>query len=254
SSSAASQPGAFGGPVPAPVPGRQIVQSAQLQLSATPGRVDDVAQQVFNVVGNEDGIVDRSAVTATGTTAGGAFFQLRFPSANLAAALTALSQLHGARVVSRTDATQDITGQVGGAGEQLAQARALRRALLHQLAAATTTEQIDSLKIQLRDVDASIASRLSTLKGLKRQVAYSKVSVSIDAAAPPPPAVAGGGGGGFSFGRGAHDAGRVLVVVAGVALIVLAALVPVALLAALAAWIGHLLRRRRREQALDAAA
>jgi uncharacterized membrane protein (Fun14 family) len=56
---------------------------------------------------------------------------------------------------------------------------------------------------------------------------------------------------GFTIGKAAHDAGRVLVVVAGVALIVLAVMVPVGLVAALLAWVGFAVRRRRREQALD---
>ena len=45
-------------------------------------------------------------------------------------------------------------------------------------------------------------------------------------------------GGSFTLGRAAHDAGRVLTVGAGVALIALAVLVPVGLVAALAWWIG----------------
>jgi hypothetical protein len=48
-----------------------------------------------------------------------------------------------------------------------------------------------------------------------------------------------------------HDAGRVLVVAAGVALIALAVLVPLGLLVALGLWVAAALRRRRREQALD---
>jgi hypothetical protein len=59
--------------------------------------------------------------------------------------------------------------------------------------------------------------------------------------------------GGFTLDKAVHDAGRVLTVAAGVALIALAALVPVGLVAALGLWIGLALRRRRREQALDAA-
>jgi uncharacterized membrane protein YqiK len=42
-------------------------------------------------------------------------------------------------------------------------------------------------------------------------------------------------------------------VAAGVALIVLAVIVPVGLLAGLAWWVGSAVRRHRREQALDAA-
>ncbi|HEX4011732.1 MAG TPA: DUF4349 domain-containing protein [Solirubrobacteraceae bacterium] len=254
SSSASSAPSASAAPgSPAPSPGstggRQIVQSAQVQLSTAPSRIDDVAQQVFDVVGQESGIVSSSSVTATGNVDGNAVFKLSIPSANLSATLNALSRLHGANVLSRTDATNDITGQVGGAGQRLAEARALRTSLLKQLAAATTTEQVDSIKAQLRGADASIASDLSTLRGLKRQVAYSNVVVGIQAMTPPPPVSKGGGG--FTLGRAAHDAGRVLVVVAGVALIALAVLVPLGLVAALVAWVGLAVRRRRREQALD---
>ena len=41
------------------------------------------------------------------------------------------------------------------------------------------------------------------------------------------------------------------MVAAGVALIALAGLVPVALLVAIGLWLGYAVRRRRREQALD---
>lgn len=45
---------------------------------------------------------------------------------------------------------------------------------------------------------------------------------------------------------------RVLTVAAGVALIAAAAIVPIALIAALAWWIAAAVRKRRREHALDA--
>jgi hypothetical protein len=232
------------------IPGkRQVVQSAQLVLSVSPHRVDDVAQQVFDVVGQEKGYVNGSNVTSGGN-GGGASFQLSVPSANLAATLAALSQLKSAHVVSRTDNTNDITGQVGGAGQRLAEARALRSSLLKQLANAVTTEQVDSIQARLHDANASIASDLSTLRGLQRQVAYSNITLRIQSATAPPP-VTHHHSSGFTIGSAAHDAGRVLVVVAGVALIVLAVLVPVGLVAALLAWVGFAVRRRRRDQALD---
>ena len=46
---------------------------------------------------------------------------------------------------------------------------------------------------------------------------------------------------------------HVLTVAAGVALIAIAALTPVALVAALVWWVASAVRRRRREQALDSA-
>jgi hypothetical protein len=234
-------------PAAAPLPSgkRQVVQSAQLQLSTVPGRIDNVAQQVFNVVATEKGFVQSSNVTATGNPNANAEFQLSVPSDNLAPTLNALSSLRGANVVSRSDATNDITGQLGGAGQRLAEARALRRSLLKQLAAATTATAVQSIRARLHDADASIASDLATLRGLQRQVAYSQIGVNVQATA------AAGQGSSFTLGRAAHDAARVLVVVAGAALIALAVLVPVGLVAALLAWAGFAIRRRRREQVLD---
>jgi hypothetical protein len=246
SSSASSAAGAP--PLQPPTTGRKVVQGAQLNLAAAPNRIDDVAQEVYDVIGQENGIVQGSSVTQGG--AGGyANFQLSVPSEALGQTMTRLSSLTYAQVVSRTDSSQDITGQVGGAGRALADARALRTSLLKQLAAATTTEQIDSLKAQIRDAEASIASDQAALNRLNHRVDFSQVAVFVNARPVPPPA--SNGDGGFTLGKAAHDAGHVLTVVAGVALIALAALTPVALVLALAWWVASALKRRRREQALD---
>ena len=231
-----------------PTTGRKVVQGAQVNLAAAPNRIEDVAQEVYDVIGQENGIVQGSSVTQGGV-GGYANFQLSVPSASLGQTMTLLSSLNYAQVVSRTDSSQDITGQVGGAGRALADARALRTSLLKQLAAATTTEQIDSLKAQIRDAEASIASDQATLNRLNHQVDYSQVAVFVNAR--PVPAPASHGGGGFTLSKAVHDAGHVLMVVAGVALIALAALTPIALVAALVWWVGATLKRRRREQALD---
>jgi len=233
-----------------PTTGRKIVQSAQLNLTAPPNRIDDVAQQVYNVIGSVNGVVENSTVTQGG--AGGyAEFQLSIPNASLGQAMSRLSSLSGAQVVSRTDSSQDITDQYGAAQRALADARTLRTSLLKQLADATTTEQVDSLKAQIRDAEASISSDQATLNRLNHQVGFSQLSLQINARTVPAPVSHGSGG--FGIGKAAHDAGRVLTVAAGVALITLAALTPIALVAALFWWVGSALRRRRREQALDAA-
>ncbi len=233
----------------APTAGRQIVQSAQLSLSTNPKDVDTVAQQVFNVISAQNGVVKSSQVTATNSANGYAQFELSVPSANLSQTMGALSRLHGASVVSRTDSTQDITQQVGGAGMRLADARALHAALLRKLAAATTTAEIDGLKAQIAAVEATIARDQSTLRSLHRQVSFSNIAVTINAASAPGHPVSGGGS--FTIGKAAHDAGRVLVVAAGAALITLAIMVPVGLVIALILWVGFWIRRRRREHALD---
>ena len=235
-------------PLQPPTSGRKVVQGAQLNLTAAANRIDDVAQEIYDVIGQVNGIVQNSSVTQGGP-GGNASFQLSVPSGSLGQTMTQLSSLTYAQVVSRTDSSQDITDQYGAATRALADARALRTSLLKQLASAVTTEQIDSLTAQIHDAEASISSDQATVNGLNRKVNYSEVYVSVQAKPAPAPVTHKSGG--FTIGKAAHDAGHVLTVVAGVALIALAALTPVALVIALAWWVGAALRRRRREQALD---
>ena len=231
-----------------PTTGRKVVQSAQLNLAAASSRVDAVAQEVYNVVGQVNGIVNSSTVTQGGPN-GYASFQLSVPSASLPETMSRLSQLTYAQVTSRTDNTQDITNQYNATASALADARALRTSLLKQLANAVTTEQVQSLTAQIHDAEASISSDEATLGRLNNQVNFSQINVEINTSTPLPPVAHKSGG--FGIGRAAHDAGRVLTVAAGGALIAIAALTPVGLLVALVWWVGAAFRRRRREQALD---
>ncbi len=230
-----------------PSNGRKTIQSAQVSLATAPDRVDDVSQEVLNVVAQENGIVKQSSVTQTGGPDGYATFQLSIPTANLGQAMARLSSLPNAQVASRTDASQDVNDTYDADVRRLADAQALRSSLLKQLAAATTQSQTTALEAQIRSADAQIASAQGTLNLLNQHISFSQVQVTIqgDGKASAGPA--------FTIGRATHDAGRVLTVVAGAALIALAALLPIALLVALAWWVGALLRRRRREHALDVA-
>jgi hypothetical protein len=230
-----------------PSSGRKITQSSQLVLTTAPNQIDQVAQELYKVLGPVGGIVVSSQVTQTGGLDGNATFQLSIPSSQLSVTMTRLSELPNSRVASRTDSTQDVTNQYNGLTTQLGDARALRTALLKQLALAVTTQQIDSLKARIHDADAQIAYYLGQLAGLGHQINYSQVSVAINAA----PVPVSHGSSGFTIGKALHTAGRVLTVAAGVALIGLAGLLPVALVVALFWWIGAALRRRRREHALD---
>jgi hypothetical protein len=236
-------------PVQPPANGRKIIQSAQLALTTAPSRIDEVAQELFVVVGQVRGIVNNSNVTATSGPGGYAQFQLSIPSSMLPQAMASLSSLRYAKVTSRTDSTQDVNDQYTGDVRALADARALRTSLLKQLASASTQAQIDSLTARIHDAEASISSDEATLRSLNRQINYSQVEVTINGGPVPVPVQRGQGG--FGLGRAAHDAGRVLTVAAGIALIAAAALLPVSLLGALGWWIAGTVRRRRREQALD---
>jgi hypothetical protein len=193
--------------------GRKLTQSSQLTLGAARERIETVAQEIYNVVGDQNGFVDSSSVTSAGT-GGYAHFQLSVPSITLPQTMSALSTLPYAKVLQRTDTVEDITGQ-------------FRDALRHH--------------------------KKKQLKALRRQVAYSQVTINVQAVIPPPPVHHHSRQTGFSIASAAHTALRVLVVIAGIALIALAVLVPLALVAALLWWIADALKRRRREQALDAA-
>jgi hypothetical protein len=194
-------------------------------------------------------VVKNSNVTAG---AGGyAQFQLSIPSGNLGATMTALSGLRYAHVASRTDATQDVNNAYVSATRQLADDRALRTSLLKQLGRAVTQAQIDSLNGRIHDAEKSIARDEAAIRSLNNKINYSQVSVQVNDYVTP--AAHHHRSSAFTIGKAAHDAGRVLTVTAGVALVALAALVPVALVGALAVWIATALRRRRREHALDVA-
>jgi hypothetical protein len=255
-SAAASSSSSFGALSRSPQPptnGRKTIQSAQLNLVTAPNHVDDVAQEAFDVIGQQNGIVNRSTITQTGGADGNAFIQLSVPSSSLAQVMSKLSLLPHADVVSRTDNSQDVNNAFNAATRRLADARALHTSLLKQLAAAVTTEQVDSLHAQIRDNERAIAADESALARLNHRISFSAISLTINARTQPTGGGGHSGGGGFTLRMAAHDAGRVLVVVAGVALIALAVLIPVGLVVALAWWIGALATRRRRERTLDLA-
>ena len=244
-----SPPNAASAPLTGPsTAGRKVIQGAQLSLSTESKRVDQVAQEVFNVIGQQKGIVKSSQVTANGGSGGYAQFQLSVPNGNLGATMTALSNLQYARVTSRTDTSQDVTNQFRVDQRRLADDRALRTALLKQLASAVTQAQIDSLNARIHDAAAAITSDENALHAINRSVGYSQINVTINGGVVPVPVHKGSG---FTVGKAAHDAGHVLTVAAGVALIALAALLPLALVLALVWWIYSTLRRRSRMQALD---
>lgn len=227
---------------------RKVERSARLELGAEADRVDDVAQDVLGVVARFDGIVDRSNVSS-GQAGGGADFLLRIPSPRLQEALAALSRLPDARVLARSDEAVDVNQAYTSVRRQLAAARAERSGLLRALAAAGTEDETLRLRARLDAVERTIARAESAQRGLDRRVDWARVAVTVrtDGAA------IADDEDGLTLGGAFDDAARVLEVAAAVALIAAAALVPLLVLGALAWPLARALRRRRREQALNAA-
>ena len=179
------------------------------------------------------------------TDAGGAraAFELEIPYKRLDAALTDLSGL--ADVISRTEAGQDITARAVRAQKDLAATyERIRRARIELIRADTTEERL-VIESRISALEATAEAERAELNGVKRQGRFATVNVDITSSG------SDADQGGWSLGEALDDAGRVLEVIGGIALVSLAVLVPVACVGALAWLIATRVRHRRRERALD---
>jgi hypothetical protein len=231
---------------PAPTSGpRKVERGAELTLTPAPDEVQDTADGVVRETQAAGGYVQQSNIQ-TRDDGGTATFALRIPSARLDATLARLSKL--AHVGALNQSAHDITAQTASAAELLSDARAERRALLRALGRATTDRQIASLRARLRDNRSEIAQRKGALDAQRRRADLASVTVNVEGTGQ---VEEDQGGGAWTPRDALHDAGRVLEIAGGVALIALAVLAPLAVVAALAALAGRGVRRRRREAALD---
>jgi hypothetical protein len=254
SAQAKSAPGAPSTALAAPAPSapsaapRKVQRAAELTLTPAPGDVQATADGVVRETQAAGGYVQRSDIaTRDGGGGGEASFTLRIPSARLDETLARLSKL--AHVGALSQSSTDITAQVASAADELSDARAERRALLRALGRATTDRQIAALRARLRDNRSEIAARKGALEAQRRRADLATVAVTVQGTGQ----AHQGGGGAWTPGDALHDAGRVLEVAGGVAVVGLAVLAPLALLAALALLAGRSVRRHRRETALDRA-
>jgi hypothetical protein len=234
-----------------------VSRTANLTLSTDPDKVRSVTDGVVQVTRRWNGLVISSEITSGKGSPKppvpasltvpvnpslGAHFKLRIPASKLEPALDDLSRL--GLVVSRTEASQDITARFNSARERIGNLVSERDALIKQLANATTTTAVHAIKHRLAVVRHGLRRAEGQLGQLRERVHMVPVDVSIVAGG------AGAGGGGFGIGQAFHDAGRILEIAAGVLLIGLAIIGPLALLAALA-WLSvRSYARWRRERAL----
>src|SRR5829696_2034215 len=242
---------------PAPGPGsprsdrrnrRAVERSASLTLAARPRDIDSVSAQIQDVTRQQGGFVV-SATVSSSSGGGGGTFELRIPTRNLDEAIAALSQL--ASVRERAQRSQDITAAVVSARSRLKDARTERESLLRQLADAVTVTETEAIRKRLDIVSREIERARAGVRRVSNRESFSTVAVTLVA-----DRSAGGPGSdeddNWTPGDAARDALRVLEVAVGVALIVLAVAVPLALLAAVGWVAARWSRRRRREHALDA--
>lgn len=226
---------------------RDVERSAEMVLGTDASEIRDAAGKVFSTVHAYDGIVLRSSIEDGAEGDAGAEFELLIPSAKLGDALASFSRI--AEVRSRHEATADVTAKTIGLGERLQDARATVKGLLGQLAGADTEAERVVAKAELHSERLRVATLRSRLASLERRTNLSHVSLRIESGEAS--ATGEEENGGWGIGDALDDAGHILEVAAGVALVGLAILSPIALLVLLA-WLARRTRERRsRERALD---
>ncbi len=223
---------------------RRVERQASLALTAPTDRIDEVADGVVRVTDQVGGIVASSNVQSADDGQGGASFELSVPARRLGEALASLSKL--AHVQSRTQSSLDVTEPYTSAADRLRESLAERSSLLRQLAAATASGEMESIRSRLRIVNSQIASRRAQVARMAQRSNFASVSVSIG-----PDSNAGGASGPWTPSDALHDAARILEVAAGVLLVALALLIPFAVVGLTGGLALRGLRRRRREQALQ---
>jgi hypothetical protein len=222
---------------------REIERAAEISLLAEPTDVTGDSAKVFGAVHDARGIVLHSTTTA-GRNAG-ASFDLLIPSARLGDALAAFSAIDQVR--TRHEATADITEPTVAASEELRDSRARIDGLLAQLSTAEAESERDAIEAELRGERRHAARLRSQVARLQQRAGFSRISLRIETGAS-----AASPGGAWGAGDALGDAGHILGIAAGVTIVGLAVIAPLALLLLLA-WLAHRLwLRTRRERALDA--
>ena len=234
-----------------PAEKRAVKASASLTLSTTPDRVQGITNRAITIVDQLDGYVQSSQIDQPSSSRAIANLSLRIPSAKLDDGLGRISKL--ANVQSRTQQTEDLTDQREALEASIRDARADREGLRSRLEKATTDKERSRLRGLLARATRRVTMRTRALNELGREVSYATVDLEIRGTKRSGAAAPADSNDRWTPGDALGDAVRVLEVVAGVLMIVLAILAPIAAIGVLA-WIAvRITTRRRRERALEGA-
>jgi VIT1/CCC1 family predicted Fe2+/Mn2+ transporter len=232
------------GPYAIGVAHRNIERSAQIVLGDDPEDVRGDAAKVFDAVQAYHGIVLRSSISDGGEGEAGATFNLLIPSGKLGEAMAAFSAI--ADVRARHESSVDVTAPTISLGERLQDARAKVDSLLAEVAGAETEAEREAAEAKLQAARHQVATLRSRLVSLQRRTHLSSVLLRIETNG-----AADEGSGSWGIGDGVHEAGHILAVAAGVTVIGLAIVAPLALIVLLIWLVRRTWITRSRERALD---
>jgi Domain of unknown function (DUF4349) len=243
-SAPAPSSGAAGGVELAPSTGsRAVERTTTLRIATARRDVDAAASAAAQVATSLGGYVAASTITSERI----ATLQLAVPGDRLDAAIARLSRLGHVRQLERS--TLDITDQATSARARVDRLRAERHGLLRRLAQAPSARAADRIRAQLAGVTRRLARARAAARELRTRASYASVALTIRGERHPD---GGAGGGRWTPGDALRDAGRVLEVALGVAIVALAVVVPLLAFGAVGAAVSRRLNRRRLERALDA--
>lgn len=223
---------------------RAVERDAELVLRTQPGEIGRASREVFGAVHAANGVVLSSSVRDQDGESS-ARFQLLVPSAQLGDTLASLSEI--AEVRSRHESTLDITAPTVSVGDRLKGSEATIEGMLAQLGATESYEERALLERQLREERQRAAVLRSRLDQLQRRADFARISLRIESGSDAGAAVSGRWG----VDDALHDAGRILAIAAGIAVIGLAVLAPLALIVLLVWLAQRTWLRQRRERALN---
>jgi hypothetical protein len=217
--------------------GRHVERSVELTISTPGDKLQEAADGVGTVAESHRGFVLTSHVNTGDQGHSGGTFTLRVPQRELQSTVADISKLGHLR--GRSESGQDMTAPYNDVQDKLGNALLERRTLKLKLRHAKGAKA-DAIRVQLATLSAAIDSLNGRMRELKQRTVYSTINVTLQEEQ------------GASGGVGAawDDAQRTLEGMLTFTLRALAVILPLALLAALAALGTRSLRRRRREAPL----
>ena len=234
------------GPNAAGVENRKVAQEAEITLGTKPEDVQDVSNQIVDTVDEHNGIVLDSEVQDGPAGEAGAEFSLMIPSAKLESAIAELSGIADLR--ARNQETEDITAPTLTVEDSLQTSRARVESLVGELAEAGSDEERAEIEDELGQERRKAARLTTRLNNLERKANLTPVAVTVETGGD---TSADDDDSSWGVGDALDDAGRMLAVAAGVALIALAVAIPIAALVLIALAFNRAWVRRARKRALN---
>src|SRR3954447_10253404 len=211
---------------------RKVERDVQLTIATPQDKLQQAADGVGTVAESHHGFVSSSHVTTGDAGAAGGSFELRVPQRELQSTIADLSKLGELR--SRSESAQDLTAPYGRTQDRLGNALVERRTL-------KLRPRTAAIRARIAELSATIDRLGARLRNLRGRTSFSTISVTLEQSKKK-----SGAGTGAAF----DDARRILEGMLNFAVGALAVLLPLALLAALAAFGARVLRRRLASRAL----